>query len=82
MKQNKGITIVSLIITIAVLFIITAICICIIQYNKDLKENADSTLNTIQESCEHEWVIKSTYNWFLKSYKTYSVCSKCGKEIR
>lgn len=82
MKQNKGITIVSLTITIVVVLIIVAICICIIQYDKDLKENTDSILNKIQESCEHEWVIKSTYNWFLKSYKTYSVCSKCGKEIR
>ncbi len=82
MKQNKGITIVSLIITIAVLFIITAICICLIQYDTDLKESTNNTVNTIQESCEHEWVIKSTYNWILKSYKTYSVCSKCGKEIR
>lgn len=63
MKQNKGITIVSLTITIAVVLIIVAICICIIQYDKDLKENTDSTLNTIQESCEHEWVIKSTYDW-------------------
>lgn len=82
MKQNKGITIVSLIITIAVLFIITAICFCLVQYDTDLKESTNSTVNTIQENCEHEWVIKSTYNWILKSYKTYSVCSKCGKEIR
>ena len=82
MKGNKGITIVSLIITIAVLFIITAICLCLIQYDTDLKENMDSTLNTIQENCEHDWVRKSEYNWILKSYKTYSVCSKCGKEIK
>lgn len=82
MEQNKGITIVSLVITIAVLFIITAICICLITFNNDSGESENNTVNTIQENCEHEWVIKSKYNWLLKSYKTYSVCSKCGKEIR
>lgn len=33
------------------------------------------------EPCEHEFVITSQYNWFLKAYKTVSKCIKCGKVI-
>ena len=33
------------------------------------------------ESCEHDWVITSKYDFWRQSYKTISKCSKCGEEI-
>ena len=35
----------------------------------------------LMQPCEHEFVITSQYNWFLKAYKTVSKCIKCGKVI-
>ena len=35
-----------------------------------------------QINCNHEYVTVSEYNWLLKSYKTFSRCIKCGKEIK
>ena len=35
----------------------------------------------LMKPCEHEFVITSQYNWFLKAYKTVSKCIKCGKVI-
>ena len=32
-------------------------------------------------SCEHEFVVSSEYDLWMKSYRTFSVCHKCGKEI-
>lgn len=81
MKGNKGITLVSLTISLVVLLLLI---ISLFKYSGDLakERSTTNTVNTVQENCEHDWVIKSEYNWILKSYKTYSVCSKCGKEIR
>lgn len=35
-----------------------------------------------QINCNHEYITVSEYNWWFKSYKTFSRCIKCGKEIR
>ena len=84
MKGNKGITLVPLTISLVVLLLLASVIISLFKYSGDLakERNTTNTVNTVQENCEHDWVIKSEYNWILKSYKTYSVCSKCGKEIR
>lgn len=42
-------------------------------------EDAPELVGEIE--CEHEFVTTSRYNLLLGSYKTYSKCIKCGKEI-
>lgn len=51
------------------------------QYEIVQQQETENQLQ-IQQECIHDWVVTSKYNIFLKSYKTYSKCSKCGKEIR
>lgn len=58
----------------AIIIAIT-VCICIdAKEQEQIKEEGN-----IQ--CEHEFVTTSRYNWLLNAYKTYSKCTKCGKEI-
>ena len=32
-------------------------------------------------NCEHEYVTTSEYDFWLRSYRTYSKCTKCGEEF-
>ena len=38
-------------------------------------------VNEVINPCQHEFVTKSRYNIFLKAYKIYSECIKCGYEV-
>lgn len=80
MKLNKGITLTSIVITITILLIIAGVVISLVMYNKEINQQ-ENTISKAQEECEHDWVITSKYDYFRKSYKTISKCSKCGKEI-
>ena len=44
----------------------------------DIQKQNKEEIQTIQETCEDDWVIVSEYNIFTNGYKTYSKCSKCG----
>lgn len=84
MKGNKGITLVSLAITILVLLLLAGVAISLMQYSKDLEKQENETINNTvdEEKCEHDWVVTSKYNFLTNAYQTYSKCSKCGKEIK
>lgn len=43
--------------------------------------NTETPNTTVESSCEHEFVVTSEYDWFWESYRTYSKCHKCGKEV-
>lgn len=81
MEKNIGIGLVSLIITIVVILILTFVTLLIITGIKEIKTNTNINKITIQNGCEHEFVITSRYNIFLQSYKTFSKCVKCGLEV-
>ena len=80
MNIERGITLVALVVTIIVMLIITGITLSITT-NENTKGVKEMTETSVQENCNHEWVITSKYDWFYKSYKTISKCSKCEKEI-
>lgn len=77
MSNHKGITLVTLIITIIVLVILAGIGIDLIM-EKNMKYVNETN---IEEYCNHEFVITSKYDWYRESYKTISKCTKCEKEI-
>lgn len=83
MKSNKGITLISLVVTIVVLIILALVSISLIMYDEQL--NGTNTVNQEvkqkQEVCEHDWVTTSKWDIFKGCYRTISKCSKCGKEI-
>lgn len=81
MKNNKGLTLVALIVTIIILLIISFLTLAVIIPWNDMK-NTSININTNEQiECEHEWVVTSEYNFWLNKYKTISKCSKCGKII-
>lgn len=71
-------------IIISILIIISSIIWKAYENEKTNNQINDKTLEIIkiQENCEHDWVIVSKYNIFTNGYKTYSKCSKCGKEVK
>lgn len=83
MKFNKGISIISLAITIIVLLTITGVGISLAMYSKDLEQenNQNNATQKIHENCEHVWVVTNKYDIWTNSYKTISKCSECGKEV-
>jgi len=44
-------------------------------------ETTSKSEPSVNVDCQHEWVVTSSYNWLMKSYRTYSKCSKCGQKI-
>ena len=82
MNNCKGITLVSLVITIIVLLILAGTSIAIVFGESGmLNETKREEIMKTQENCKHEWVTTSTYDYFRESYKTISKCSVCGKEV-
>lgn len=81
MKKSRGITLVSLVITIIVLLILTGIGIVIISSDFEERQKDNNNKSNHQEICQHEWVVTSKYDFIWQSYKTISKCSKCGKEV-
>lgn len=53
--------------------IIAAGCLCIQPTTETITEPAPV--------CEHEFVVTSDYDFWLRSYKTFSKCIKCGLEV-
>ena len=82
-EKQKGITLVSLIVTIIVLVILAGISVGILLGSTDISQHQNSIIQRQkeQEDCEHDWVITSKYDYFRECYKTISKCSKCGKEV-
>ena len=62
------------IFVVAILAAVVLIMAIVVSEEEQAKEEGNT-------QCEHEFAITSEYNWFFKSYKTYSKCIKCGKEI-
>lgn len=77
--KNKGITLVSLVVTIIALIVFAGVAIGIIQAN--INTSSQTTIKKQQEECNHDWVVTSTYDFMHSTYKTISKCSKCGKEV-
>lgn len=84
LKNNKGISITGLVITIMVLLLIESLSILILVrvnvFTKTEKEGKQET--NAQVNCEHDWVITSEYSFWFNSYRTVSKCSKCGKVVK
>lgn len=82
MSNNKGITLIALVVTIIVLLILTGISIGFVT-DFFIEGQAIKDANTLkqQENCQHDWVITSKYDFILESYRTITKCSKCGKEV-
>lgn len=68
----------SIVITVITIIILLTIFGTMIYYQNS--EEYQDVVNTMQ-NCEHKWVITSKYDFFRKSYKTITKCSKCGKEV-
>jgi len=92
MKNNKGITLITLVVIIIALLIMAS-SILVFMFREDgFKSN--NTNNNITEiidntqiineqiECEHDWVVTSEYSFIFSGFKTVSKCSKCGKVIR
>lgn len=81
--NNKGITLVALILIIGLLIILTATIIRHIVLSIDWKEinTIESQNIQVEKECNHDWVTTSKYDFIYGCFKTISKCSKCGKEI-
>lgn len=83
-KNNKGISITGLVITIMVLLLIASLSILILvranEFTKTEKEGKQET--NAQVNCEHDWVVTSQYSFWFNCYRTVSKCSKCGKVVK
>ena len=68
---ETGEKIIALACTLLVLFIIIL----------SMTMNKEVTAPAPENSCEHEFVVSSKFNFWIKSYKTVSICQKCGLEV-
>lgn len=64
------------IIVIICIWIVFIVIVAAILSNKE-------TYSPVTENteCEHEFVVTSKYDWWWRSYKTFSKCVKCGLEV-
>jgi len=83
MKSDKGITFISLVVTIIVLIMLAGASIVLVMYDEQLNETntVNQEVKQNQENCIHDWVTTSKWDSLKGCYRTISKCSKCGKEI-
>lgn len=62
------------------LIIILSIIVICVGFTWVLSNNPEEE-SIVNVDCQHEWVVTSSYNWLMQSYRTYSVCSICGQKI-
>lgn len=46
------------------------------------KVTVDNSVETVENVCEHDWVLTSEYVWYRNQYRNVSKCSKCGKVVK
>ena len=76
--EEIGIDIFLIIMSLLVLAIPFGIVYMDMKYPELEIINTEQAIEQLTE-CEHDWVVTSKYNFWLKCYKTVSKCSKCGK---
>lgn len=79
--KNRGMSLVTLIITIFVLIVLGIITAGFVKSSSNMNLENQQVTNSKQENCNHEWVMTSKYDFLRECYKTISKCSKCGKEV-
>lgn len=71
MENKTGEKIIVLACFLIIIFVIT---LTVLSNNEVIAPGSTNT-------CDHEFVVSSEYDWWWRSYKTFSKCYKCGLEV-
>lgn len=76
--NNKGISLIALIVTIIVIMILAAI---VVSTGFDTADSLTSEELCIMRNGEHQYITVSKYDTLNKQYYNVAVCSRCGHEL-
>ena len=68
-------------ITGIILLVIMIIIFIAAMFNMSINESVAPVTNDVTTPCNHEFIVTSEYDWWWRSYRTFSKCVKCGLEM-